>query len=75
MRYESSVTPVSWSPFRAIDGVLHHGMGAGVGRVTACGYGDGGCLTGAHTVRLGGAVQPRMVPSMVAWGVSRMPAG
>ena len=75
MRYQRSVTSVSWIPFRAIDNVLHDEMGAGVGRVTACGHGDGGCLTGAHTVRLGGAFHHRMVPSMVAWDVSRMPAG
>lgn len=75
MRYESSVTSVSWIPDRPVDSVPCDGMGAGAGRVTASGYADGDCLTGAHTVRLGGAFHHRMVASMVAWGVSGMPAG
>ena len=56
MRHQSSVTWVSWILFGAMDSVLHDGMGAGVGRVSRCGYGDG-CLAGAQTVRLGGAYQ------------------
>jgi hypothetical protein len=73
MRHQSSVTWVSWILFGAMDSVLHDGMGAGVGRVSGCGYGDG-CLTGAQTVRLGGAYHDRMVLSVVAWtGASARP--
>jgi Cyclic nucleotide-binding domain len=92
MRYESSVTSVSWIPSEAFDGIFQYGIDAGIGhyddplpdvlgdlqewraadrfrfanllrawievdgegRVTGCGYGDGGCLIGSSTIRLGG---------------------
>ncbi len=91
MRYESSVTSVSWIPSEAFDGIFQLGIDAGIGhyddplpdvlgdlqewraadkfrfanllrawievddsgRVTGCGYGDGGCLIGSSTIRLG----------------------
>ena len=92
MRYESSVTSVSWIPSEAFKGMFQFGVDAGFGhyddplpdvlgnvqewrdadrfrfanllrawievddsgRVTGCGYGDGGCLIGSSTIRLGG---------------------
>ena len=91
MRYESSVTSVSWIPSEAMEGMLHYGMDVGPGhyddplpdtlgdleewraadwfrfanqlrtwvevdgsgRITGCGYGDGGGLIGSTTLRLG----------------------
>jgi Cyclic nucleotide-binding domain len=91
MRYESSVTSVSWIPSEAFEGMIQFGMEAGIGHydeplpdvlgdleawraadrfrfanplrawievdgqghVTGCGYGDGGCVIGSSTVRLG----------------------
>jgi hypothetical protein len=91
MRYESSVTSVSWIPSEAVESILHYGFDAGVGRydsplpdtladleewraadrfrfanqlrawmevdgsgrITGCGYGDGGRVIGSTTVRLG----------------------
>ena len=91
MRYESSVTSVSWIPSEAFEGMIQFGIEAGIGhydeplpdvlgdleewraadrfrfanrlrawidvddqgRVTGCGYGDGGCLIGSSTIRLG----------------------
>jgi hypothetical protein len=91
MRYESSVTSVSWIPSEAFEGMLQLGMEAGIGhydqplpdvlgdlgewrasdrfrfanplrawievdgqgRITGCGYGNGGCVIGSSTVRLG----------------------
>jgi Cyclic nucleotide-binding domain len=89
MRYESSVTSVSWIPSEAFDGILQYGierMGhyddplpdvlgdvekwraadkfrfanrlrawieVDDGQITGCGYGEGGCLIGSSTVRLG----------------------
>ena len=38
----------------------------GSGRVTGCGYGEGGCPIGSTTIRPGGAFHRRVVPSMVA---------
>ena len=92
MRYESSVTSVSWIPSEAFEGILEFGVDAGLGRyddplpdtlgsleewraadrfrfvnqlrawvevdgsgrITGCGYGDGGGLIGSSTVWLGG---------------------
>ena len=92
MRYESSVTSVSWIPSEAFKGIFQFGIEAGIGhyddplpdvlgnleewraadrfrfanvlrawievdddgRVTGGGYGEGGCLIGSSTVRLGG---------------------
>jgi len=92
MRYESSVTSVSWIPSEAFEGMFQFGIDAGIGhyddplpdvlgnleewraadrfrfanrlrawievdgqgRVTGCGYGDGGGLIGSSTIRLGG---------------------
>ena len=92
MRYESSVTSVSWIPSEAFEGMFQFGVDAGIGhyddplpdvlgdlhqwrdadrfrfanllrawievdgegRITGCGYGDGGCLIGSSTIRLGG---------------------
>ena len=92
MRYESSVTSVSWIPSEAFEGMFQFGIDAGIGhyddplpdvlgdlqqwrdadrfrfanllqawvevdgegRVTGCGYADGGCLIGSSTIRLGG---------------------
>jgi len=92
MRYESSITSVSWIPSEAFQGMFQFGIDAGIGhyddplpdvlgdlqewrdadrfrfanllqawievddsgRVTGCGYGDGGCLIGSSTIRLGG---------------------
>jgi len=92
MRYESSVTSVSWIPSEAFEGMFQFGVEAGIGhyddplpdvlgdlqqwrdadrfrfanllrawievdgegRVTGCGYGDGGCLIGSSTIQLGG---------------------
>jgi hypothetical protein len=92
MRYESSVTSVSWIPSEALEGILQFGVDAGLGRyddplpdtlgsleewrvgdrfrfanwlrawievddsgrITGCGYGDGGGLIGSSTVWLGG---------------------
>ena len=92
MRYESSVTSVSWIPSEAFEGILQFGVDAGLGRyddplpdtlgsleewraadrfrfanqlrawvevdgsgrITGCGYGDGGGLIGSSTVWLGG---------------------
>ena len=90
MRYESSITSVSWIPSEAFDGIMQYGierMGhyddplpdvlgdleewraadkfrfanrlrawieVDDGQITGCGYGEGGCLIGSSTVRLGG---------------------
>jgi Cyclic nucleotide-binding domain len=91
MRYESSVTSVSWIPSEAFDGILQYGIESlghyddplpdilgdleewraadkfrfanrlrawvevdDAGHITGFGYGDGGCLIGSSTVRLGG---------------------
>jgi Cyclic nucleotide-binding domain len=91
MRYESSVTSVSWIPSEAMGGMLHYGMDVGPGhyddplpdvlgdlhqwraadrfrfanqlrawidvdssgRITRCGYADGGGVIGSTTLQLG----------------------